>query len=95
MKENPKSMLGPPNNVNIYSRESLFDLEQDLLNKTMDHFAPSARKKISKYKGSHSQKNMLTMKQMNRKGGIPFRPRPPVQKPNQEVQKLKKELKIV
>jgi molecular chaperone GrpE (heat shock protein) len=52
----------------------------------MDHFAPNARKAMSKYKGTHSQKNMLTMKQVWNEHA--FRPR----KRQSDVQQLKKEL---
>ena len=41
--------------VNLYSKESLMDFDNDLLNKTMDHFS---KKRNRLFKGSHSQKNL-------------------------------------
>jgi hypothetical protein len=57
----------------------------------MDHFAPNSKKIMSKYKGSHSQKNMLTMKQVRLGGDRSFRPRQ-YKKEDMEVMKLKKDL---
>ena len=50
--------------VNIYSKDSLFEYENDILNKTMDHFGNSKKRLINKYRSSHSQKNLLTSNQM-------------------------------
>ena len=45
--------------MNLYSKESLCDYENDLLNKTMDHFGNSKKKIKKMYKNTHSQKNLF------------------------------------
>lgn len=85
------SVTVPSNNVNLYGRDSFSDFEQDNLNKTMDHLMPSAKKTMSKYKGSNSQKNMLTMKHFRKRNDfLPHRRALP--KKDAEVSRLRKDL---